>query len=195
MLGHVTRAQQPLVSGAIRGIFTATSAAKVARLLEDAEAELLAFYAFPAEHWPKLRSTDESFKALAALPAGPGAVRLRVGRGRPRSEEQGLGAGSPAAQLCPLEGLNVAPQWRRPRPRPCVSVGLVAAWAASCRRADGKQARPARPGLVRAGGPPCASRRPRCPFARAGMAGRRAARASAASCRSATVGRRRSPRP
>jgi putative transposase len=76
LLGHVTRTQQPLVSGAIRGIFTATSAAeararlgqvaeqlrphapKVARLLEDAEAELLAFYAFPAEHWPKLRSTN-----------------------------------------------------------------------------------------------------------------------------------------
>jgi putative transposase len=28
MLGHVTRAQQPLVSGAIRGIFTAASAAE-----------------------------------------------------------------------------------------------------------------------------------------------------------------------
>jgi putative transposase len=76
MLGHVTRAQQPLVSGAIRGIFTATCAAeakarlgqvveqlrphapKVAALLEAAEAELLAFYAFPAEHWSKLRSTN-----------------------------------------------------------------------------------------------------------------------------------------
>jgi putative transposase len=76
MLGHVARAQQPLVSGAIRGIFTAATAAearqrlgqvvdqlrphaaKVARLLEDAEAELLAFYAFPAEHWSKLRSTN-----------------------------------------------------------------------------------------------------------------------------------------
>jgi putative transposase len=72
----VSRTQQPLVSGAIRGIFTATShaeaharlgqvveqlrphAPKVARLLEDAEADLLAFYAFPAEHWPKLRSTN-----------------------------------------------------------------------------------------------------------------------------------------
>jgi putative transposase len=61
MLGHVSRTQQPLVSGAIRGIFTATThaeahqrlgqvaeqlrthAPKVARLLEDAEAELLAF--------------------------------------------------------------------------------------------------------------------------------------------------------
>jgi putative transposase len=76
MLGHVARAQQPLVSGAIRGIFTAGSQAearqrlaqvadqltvhapKVARLLEDAEADLLAFYAFPAEHWSKLRSTN-----------------------------------------------------------------------------------------------------------------------------------------
>jgi putative transposase len=26
--------------------------------LEDAEAELLAFYGFPAEHWSKLRSTN-----------------------------------------------------------------------------------------------------------------------------------------
>ena len=76
MLGHVARTQQPLVSGAIRQIFTAASAAearerlgqvadqlrphapKVARLLEDAEADLLAFYAFPAEHWSKLRSTN-----------------------------------------------------------------------------------------------------------------------------------------
>jgi putative transposase len=76
MLGHVSRAQQPLVSGAIRQIFVASSAAeararlgqvvdqlrahapKVARLLADAEADLLAFYGFPAEHWPKLRSTN-----------------------------------------------------------------------------------------------------------------------------------------
>ena len=76
MLGHVAKAHQPLVSGAIRGIFTATSGAearqrlahvvdqlrgvapKVAALLEDAEPDLLAFYAFPAEHWSKLRSTN-----------------------------------------------------------------------------------------------------------------------------------------
>jgi putative transposase len=67
MLGHVSRAQQPLVSGAIRGIFAATThtearvrlgqvveqlhvhAPKVARLLEDAEQDLLAFYGFPAQ--------------------------------------------------------------------------------------------------------------------------------------------------
>jgi putative transposase len=33
-------------------------APKVARLLEGAEEELLSFYAFPREHWPKLRSTN-----------------------------------------------------------------------------------------------------------------------------------------
>ena len=31
---------------------------KVAALLEDAEPDVLAFYAFPSEHWPKLRSTN-----------------------------------------------------------------------------------------------------------------------------------------
>jgi transposase-like protein len=76
MLGHVGQAQRPLVCGAIRAIFTATHHAeardrlagvvdqharatpKVARLLEDAEADLLAFYAFPAEHHSKPRSTN-----------------------------------------------------------------------------------------------------------------------------------------
>jgi transposase-like protein len=120
MLGHVTRAQQPLVSGAIRQIFTAASAAeardrlgqvadqlrphapKVARLLEDAEADLLAFYGFPAEHWSKLRSTDESFKALVALPAGPGAVRLGVGRGRPGAKSRVLGLEALPRSFAPL---------------------------------------------------------------------------------------------
>ena len=31
---------------------------KVAALLEEAEDDLLAFYSFPADHWPKLRSTN-----------------------------------------------------------------------------------------------------------------------------------------
>jgi putative transposase len=48
-----------------------------------------------------LRSTDESCKAGVALSAGWDGVSLLGGRGRPRSEEQGLGAGSPAAQLAP----------------------------------------------------------------------------------------------
>jgi transposase-like protein len=76
MLGHVSRAQQPMIAAAIRGIFQATSLAeararlvevvdklataapKVATLLEAAEAELLAFYELPSEHWSKLRSTN-----------------------------------------------------------------------------------------------------------------------------------------
>jgi transposase-like protein len=76
MLGHVARAQQPLVSGAIRQLFHAADhrearerlgqvvaqlarpAPKVAQLLEAAEVDLLAFYAFPSEHWSKLRSTN-----------------------------------------------------------------------------------------------------------------------------------------
>jgi putative transposase len=76
MLGQVGKAQQPMIAAAIRGIFQASSlvearerlvevvdklaaaAPKVARLLEAAEAELLAFYQLPAEHWSKLRSTN-----------------------------------------------------------------------------------------------------------------------------------------
>jgi transposase-like protein len=76
MLGHVSKAQQPMIAAAIRGIFQATSLAearerladvvgklattapKVARLLEAAEPELLAFYELPREHWSKLRSTN-----------------------------------------------------------------------------------------------------------------------------------------
>jgi transposase-like protein len=48
-----------------------------------------------------LRSTDESFKAGVALSAGWDGASLLGGRGRPRSQEQGRGAGSPAAQLAP----------------------------------------------------------------------------------------------
>jgi putative transposase len=33
-------------------------APKVCRLLEDAEEDLIAFYAFPREHWTKIRSTN-----------------------------------------------------------------------------------------------------------------------------------------
>jgi putative transposase len=31
---------------------------KIARLLDEAEDDVLAFYAFPSAHWPKLRSTN-----------------------------------------------------------------------------------------------------------------------------------------
>jgi putative transposase len=76
MLGHVAKTQQPLVSGAIRQLFHAADGAearerlgqvvdqlaapapRVAELLEAAEPDLLAFYAFPPDHWSKLRSTN-----------------------------------------------------------------------------------------------------------------------------------------
>jgi transposase-like protein len=76
MLGHVAKTQEPMVSAAIRGVFRASGhdeartilgevvdrlagpVPKVARLLETAEPDLLAFYGFPSEHWSKLRSTN-----------------------------------------------------------------------------------------------------------------------------------------
>jgi putative transposase len=76
MLGHCARAQQPMIAATIRQIFRAESGAearehlkevterlrdpapKLCQLLEDAREELLCFYAFPREHWPKLRSTN-----------------------------------------------------------------------------------------------------------------------------------------
>jgi transposase-like protein len=76
MLGHCGKAQQPMIAAAIRQIFAAENAGearqrlagvaaaleptapKVARLLLEAQEELLAFMSFPAEHWSKLRSTN-----------------------------------------------------------------------------------------------------------------------------------------
>jgi len=76
MLGHCGKAQQPMIAAAIRQIFKADDGAqarerladvverlqslapKVARLLENAAEDLLAFYEFPAEHRTKLRSTN-----------------------------------------------------------------------------------------------------------------------------------------
>jgi len=76
MQGHVARSQQQMVAAAIRQVFQAedldqahlvladvvgrlrSAVPKVAGLLEDAEEELLAFMAFPAEHRSKLRSTN-----------------------------------------------------------------------------------------------------------------------------------------
>jgi putative transposase len=76
MLGHCSRQIQPMVATAIRQIFRAETATqarehldevvarltgpapKVARLLDDASEELLAYYQFPSDHWPKLRSTN-----------------------------------------------------------------------------------------------------------------------------------------
>ena len=75
-LGHARRDQHGLLAALIRPIFNADSLAqardrlseavahldgrlgKVAAMLEDAEPDILAFYAFPAAHWRKLRSTN-----------------------------------------------------------------------------------------------------------------------------------------
>ena len=73
---HCRPSQRGLVSAALRELFQAEggeqarermgqvierlepAVPKVCRLLEDAEEDLLAFYAFPDTHWPKLRSTN-----------------------------------------------------------------------------------------------------------------------------------------
>ncbi|HTX06970.1 MAG TPA: IS256 family transposase [Solirubrobacteraceae bacterium] len=73
---HVRRDQRGLIGAALREIFNAEDQAqakqratqvltrlasispKVCELLEEAEADLTAFYALPAEHWTKLRSTN-----------------------------------------------------------------------------------------------------------------------------------------
>ena len=75
-LGHARKEQQGMLAALLRPIFNAESGEnarelvsdalerlrtplpKVAALLEEAEEDLLAFYAFPEEHWRKLRSTN-----------------------------------------------------------------------------------------------------------------------------------------
>jgi transposase-like protein len=75
-LGHARKDQHGLLAALIRPIFNADSLAqarerlaeaaaaleaplpKVARMLLDAEEDILAFYAFPDAHWSKLRSTN-----------------------------------------------------------------------------------------------------------------------------------------
>jgi putative transposase len=76
MLGHSRREQQPMLAALIRPIFNAEDdkqarellgealermrkpLPKIADLLEEAEEDLLAFYAFPTDHHSKLRSTN-----------------------------------------------------------------------------------------------------------------------------------------
>jgi putative transposase len=75
-LGHARRDQHGLLAALIRPIFNADSSeqardrlseavahldgrlGKIASMLEDAEPDILAFYAFPADHRTKLRSTN-----------------------------------------------------------------------------------------------------------------------------------------
>src|SRR3954449_5356388 len=75
-LGHARKDQHGLLAALIRPIFNAETIeqardwlseavahldgrlGKVAAMLEDAEHDILAFYAFPSSHWRKLRSTN-----------------------------------------------------------------------------------------------------------------------------------------
>jgi transposase-like protein len=75
-LGHARKDQHGLLAALIRPIFNADSPAqardrlseavvhldgrlaKVATMLEDAEPDILAFYAFPISHWRRFRSTN-----------------------------------------------------------------------------------------------------------------------------------------
>jgi transposase-like protein len=75
-LGHARKEQQPMLAALIRPIFNADTGEQarellgeaierleralpqVAAMLERAEDDLLAFYAFPVDHWRKLRSTN-----------------------------------------------------------------------------------------------------------------------------------------
>jgi putative transposase len=102
--GHCRKDQHDALGAVIRQLFTAPDDAearrrlgdaviqlqarlpKIAALLEDAEDDVLAFYAFPAEHWPKLRSTNplERFNreigrrtdVVGIFPDDPSLIRL-----------------------------------------------------------------------------------------------------------------------
>ena len=93
-------------------------APKVARLLEQAEEDLLAFYRFPSAHWPKLRSTNPLERVnreigrrsdvVGIFPNDASAIRLAgallieqndewlVGRRYLSEESLALGLGEPA---------------------------------------------------------------------------------------------------
>jgi putative transposase len=102
--GHARKDQHGLLGALIRPIFNADSPAqardrlseavahldgrlsKIASMLEDAEPDILAFYAFPASHWRKLRSTNplERFNkevgrrtdVVGIFPDDPSLIRL-----------------------------------------------------------------------------------------------------------------------
>jgi putative transposase len=102
--GHCRKDQHAALGALIRQLFTAPDGAearrrladasaqlkprlpKIAAMLDDAEDDVLAFYAFPAEHWPKLRSTNplERFNreigrrtdVVGIFPDDPSLIRL-----------------------------------------------------------------------------------------------------------------------
>jgi len=102
--GHCRKDQHDALGALIRQLFTAPDGSearrrlgdavaqleprlpKIAALLQEAEDDVLAFYAFTAEHWPKLRSTNplERFNreigrrtdVVGIFPDDPSLIRL-----------------------------------------------------------------------------------------------------------------------
>ena len=129
--GHFRRDQHDALGAIIRSIFTARDGdearrrlrdavgqlerrlPKVAALLEEAETDVLAFYALPAEHWPKIRSTNplERFNreiarrtdVVGIFPDDAALIRLvsmlaieANGRGAARTRATAIGQSLPA---------------------------------------------------------------------------------------------------
>ena len=106
--GHCRKDQHDALGALIRQLFTAADGAearrrladaisqleprlpKIARLLDEAEDDVLAFYAFPAEHWPKLR-VDQPAGALQPRDRPPHRRRRHLPR-RPVRDPPGLDA-------------------------------------------------------------------------------------------------------
>jgi len=131
VLARVPKGSQEMVAAAIRTIFAQPDRAAVAeqldqiagklgrqlpaveQMLREAEGDICAFAAFPAAHWRRIWSTDESVKRSAA-----GRVYDR-GQARvtpvPKSRDRG---GRPCRAGRPSRASRVAPPWRHPRRSP-----------------------------------------------------------------------------
>ena len=120
-LAHVPKGQHTVVAAAIRQAFnqpdrkTAVETwrhvadqlrarwPKLADMMDESEADVLAYMSFPAQHRTKLHSTDVIDKTLVA---SGGILPLR---GRPRGEERAHRLEAPPGSLRDLA------EWRRPR--------------------------------------------------------------------------------